>query len=74
MADDPINPRHYNDLTPTPMVVIRAWSLSFSLGNAVKYMARAGRKDPSKTIEDLKKAEWYLQEEITALETLRGKD
>lgn len=73
MADDPINPQHYNDLSPTPMVVIRAWSLSFSLGNTVKYIARAGRKDPARTIEDLRKAAWYLQEEIVALEIACGK-
>jgi hypothetical protein len=44
--------------------VIRAWDLSFSLGNTVKYIARAGKKDSTKRIEDLHKAMWYLQEEI----------
>lgn len=44
--------------------VIRAWNLGFSLGNAVKYISRAGKKDPSKRLEDLKKALWYIQEEI----------
>ena len=44
--------------------VIRAWSLGFSLGNAVKYIARAGKKDPTKYLEDLKKARFYLDEEI----------
>ena len=44
--------------------VIRAWNLGFSLGNAVKYLSRAGKKDPTKKIEDLKKAIWYIQEEI----------
>jgi hypothetical protein len=36
----------------------------FNLGNAVKYVARAGKKDPAKRIEDLRKAQWYLQREI----------
>jgi hypothetical protein len=44
--------------------VIRAWNLGFSLGNAVKYLSRAGKKDPATRIEDLKKAVWYIQEEI----------
>lgn len=34
------------------------------LGNAVKYISRAGKKDPTKTIEDLQKAVWYLNHEI----------
>lgn len=40
--------------------VIQAWGLGFCLGNVVKYIARAGKKDPSKFLEDLKKARWYL--------------
>jgi hypothetical protein len=52
--------------------VIRAWGLGFSLGNAVKYISRAGKKDPSKTVEDLKKARWYLDEEIQHLEERRS--
>ena len=50
--------------------VIDAWSLGFSLGNAVKYISRAGKKNPDKEIEDLKKAIWYIQHHI---ETLEGK-
>jgi hypothetical protein len=42
--------------------VIEAWRLGFHLGNAVKYIARAGRKGP--LIEDLEKARWYLDREI----------
>lgn len=44
--------------------VIRAWGLGFCLGNTAKYIARAGKKDPSKEIEDLQKAAWYLNCEI----------
>lgn len=70
MTDDPINPSHYSFAGEayTPIKVIRAWGLSFSLGNTVKYISRAGRKDPAKIIEDLKKARWYLDEEISNLE------
>ena len=42
--------------------VIEAWDLNFRLGNAVKYIARAGKKGAAK--QDLKKAVWYLQREI----------
>lgn len=48
--------------------VIDAWNLGFSLGNTVKYISRAGRKDPNKQLEDLKKALWYLQHHIKKLE------
>lgn len=64
---DNINhPKHYGgeDNTYEAIKVIRAWELGFSLGNVVKYISRAGKKDPSKRVEDLEKALWYLQEEI----------
>ena len=38
--------------------------LGFHLGNTVKYIARAGKKDPSKVLEDLRKAKWYLDRKI----------
>lgn len=48
--------------------VIEAWELGFNLGNTVKYISRAGKKDPAKELEDLKKAAWYLNREIENLE------
>jgi Protein of unknwon function (DUF3310) len=61
------HPEHYGgkDNPYEVIKVIRAWDLSFSLGNVVKYVARAGKKDPTRRLEDLHKAMWYLQEEIT---------
>lgn len=44
--------------------VIQAWDLNFSLGNVVKYIARAGKKDPERELEDLEKAAQYLDFEI----------
>lgn len=44
--------------------VIESWNLNFNLGNAVKYICRAGIKDESKSLEDLEKARWYLEREI----------
>lgn len=63
------HPQHYGgDTTYEVIKVIRAWGLGFSLGNAVKYIGRAGKKDPAKHLEDLRKAVWYINEEISALE------
>ena len=58
------NPDHYKgkDNPYEAIKVIDAWKLGFCLGNAVKYIARAGYKEDR--IEDLKKAIWYLQHEI----------
>ena len=36
----------------------------YHLGNAIKYISRAGKKDPTKTVEDLKKAVWYIERYI----------
>lgn len=38
--------------------------LSFCAGNVVKYVCRAGRKDPDKYVEDLEKARWYINREL----------
>ncbi len=62
------NPPHYKRLTPEPIVVIENWGLGFSPGNAVKYISRAGHKDNTSAIEDLKKARWYIDREIARLE------
>jgi hypothetical protein len=47
--------------------VIEAWELGFCLGNTVKYISRAGKKDAKKHVEDLEKARWYLDREIARL-------
>ena len=49
--------------------VIEAWGLDFCLGNTLKYISRAGKKNPDKTIEDLEKAKWYLERKITNLKS-----
>ena len=48
--------------------VIEAWGLDFHLGNTVKYISRAGKKNPDKEIEDLKKAMFYLDRKIKNLQ------
>ncbi len=48
--------------------VIEAWNLGFHLGNTVKYISRAGKKDGNSVTQDLKKALFYLNREIELLE------
>jgi hypothetical protein len=63
------HPSHYGgDTVYEAIKVIEAWSLGFHLGNTVKYISRAGKKDPGKEVEDMKKALWYLQRHIECLE------
>ena len=63
------HPAHYGgESNPYEAIkVIEAWDLDFCLGNVVKYLSRAGKKDPSKEIEDLEKALWYLNRRILKL-------
>jgi len=60
-VSDLINkPKHYIDGRKIePIDVIEDWELGFHLGNALKYISRAGRKDDVK--QDINKAIWYLQ-------------
>ena len=66
MSNTVNNPKHYGgaDNSYEAIKVIEAWELGFNLGNAVKYIARAGKKDAAKGIEDLQKAEWYIKRQI----------
>lgn len=58
------HPIHYGgDTTYEAIKVIEAWELDFHLGNVVKYISRAGRKQIC-PVEDLKKARWYLDRHI----------
>lgn len=62
---DAVNhPSHYTDGRIEVIDYIEDKELGYHLGNAVKYISRAGKKDPAKYIEDLKKAVWYLNREI----------
>jgi Ni,Fe-hydrogenase maturation factor len=58
------HPDHYQSENIEAIDVIEAFELNFSLGSAVKYILRAGKK-PSETVEeDLSKAVWYILREI----------
>ena len=63
---DAINPGHYTRFPGVEVIQITE-HLNFCRGNAVKYIARAGAKDPLKEIEDLTKAAWYINREIVRL-------
>lgn len=67
------HPSHYGgpDNPYEVIKVLAAWGLEGDalLWNTVKYIARAGKKDPAKHVEDLEKARFYLDRRI---ETLRN--
>lgn len=61
------HPPHYkNDPSGVECIQITRWR-NFNIGNAIKYLWRAGLKDDTKTIEDLKKAVFYINDEIQRL-------
>ena len=63
--NDPVNhPAHYTSGKIEVIDYIEDQKLPYHLGNAVKYISRAGKKDKDKTVEDLKKAVWYIQRYI----------
>jgi hypothetical protein len=71
MEKEQVNhPNHYGGKNnPYEAIkVIDAWQLGFALGNTVKYISRAGKKDSDKELQDLKKALWYLEHHIKNLE------
>lgn len=63
------HPAHYNTGSIEVIDAIEAWGFGegFNRGNAIKYIARAGKKNPETEIEDLRKARWYINEEIKRL-------
>ena len=66
--NDTINhPIHYTDGKIEVIDYIEDKKFGYHLGNAIKYISRAGKKDPTKKIEDLKKAVWYIVREIDRL-------
>ena len=64
------HPAHYCYSEYEPKDVIRAWGLNFNLGSAVKYIARAGRKDD--ILQELNKAKQFIEFEIEAIEKERA--
>lgn len=68
MSDVVDHPSHYTSHPSGVECIQVVEHMNFNLGNAIKYVWRAGEKDPAKTTEDLRKALWYVQREIDRLE------
>ena len=71
---DNIKPAYYGGGEIGEIDVIdlaKMFHLNFNIGNIVKYVIRAGHKDPEKKIEDLEKAQEYLKREIEFLKENR---
>ena len=58
------SPSHYTRGSIEVWDFIRDQQLSYHLGNAIKYICRAGYKSPDTKVEDLKKAIHYLENEL----------
>lgn len=63
-ADLVNSPKHYTTGKIEVAEFIEDQQLDWHLGTVIKYVCRAGRKDPTKEIEDLEKAEWYLRRKL----------
>ena len=63
-VDDVNHPAHYTSGSIEVIDFIEDQKLNYKLGQVIKYLSRAGKKDPKKYLEDLKKAQWYLNREI----------
>jgi hypothetical protein len=72
VADNINHPAHYTFGSIEVIDAIEGLLLPYHLGNALKYIARAGRKDPAKTEEDLRKAIWYINRYIEFLAKQKG--
>ncbi len=74
MSDNVNHPSHYTDGSIEVINFIEDKRLNYHRGNAVKYICRAGKKDPAKEVEDLQKAVWYINREIQLLEAQAQRD
>ena len=61
------HPKHYNSHPSGVEAIVICEHMTFNVGNAVKYLFRAGLKGAA--VEDLKKAAWYINREIERLST-----
>lgn len=73
MSDDVNHPAHYTQHPSGVECIQVVEHMSFNLGNAVKYIWRAGLKSPD-TIEDLRKAVWYIGREMYRLKCYGKED
>jgi len=72
---DPVNhPSHYTSGKIEVIDFLEDQQFPYHLGNAVKYISRAGKKDPARIVEDLEKAVWYLNRYISLLRKKEQED
>lgn len=67
-VDNINHPKHYEDAGYLVQPIDVCQELPFCLGNAVKYLCRAGKKEGNTAVDDMKKARWYLERQIGLLE------
>lgn len=71
-TEDVVNhPSHYTDGKIEVIEFIEDKKLGFCLGNAIKYIARAGKKNKDKEVEDLEKAIWYIKRCIKEIQEVK---
>lgn len=70
----PTDPDHYKrgGIEPIDYIEAQGWGEGFNRGNAVKYITRAGYKDPETEVEDLEKAKVYIDKEITRVKAKKA--
>jgi hypothetical protein len=71
MSEQVNHPSHYNSGRIEVIEFLEDQGLNFHRANAVKYIARAGKKNPDKEIEDLEKAIWYLKRDVELMKARR---
>ena len=64
------NPDHYNHLPNGIECIDVTEHFDFLVGNAIKYLWRAGKKDKDKEVEDLEKAIWYIKKKIASIQSV----
>ena len=70
----PTDPDHYKrgGIEPIDYIEAQGWGEGFNRGNAVKYITRAGYKNPETEVEDLEKAKVYIDKEITRVKAKKA--
>jgi len=69
---DPVNhPAHYTSHPSGVECIEVTRHMTFNCGNAVKYLWRNGLKDGNPSAQDLKKAVWYINDEIKRIEGVK---
>lgn len=66
------HPKHYQGSRFEAIDIIEDYELDFNLGNVIKYVLRAGKKNDK--LEDLKKAQFYINRQIELLERVNRTD